>query len=291
MAINKPSSPPRILVAGCGALGGDIARRLTHDGEVYGLRRTRAAVPEGVIPAPADLMDRQSLRQAVPACPEIIIYCLTPSSYDDDGYHAAYVQGLANLLDSVDTSNLRRLFFVSSSSVYGQNDDSEVDETSATEPARYSGLRVLEGEALTLAQAYPGTVVRFSGIYGPTRRRFLESVQQGEIEPEQPAPYTNRIHEEDAARTLVHLVSKTLAGEPVAPCYLASDCRPARLDEVVGWIRAHTPCAAPVANARTGGRAGSKRCCNQRLLDSGFEFRFPDFRAGYGAMIGDSGIS
>ncbi|MCP4065801.1 MAG: DUF1731 domain-containing protein, partial [Gammaproteobacteria bacterium] len=32
-------------------------------------------------------------------------------------------------------------------------------------------------------------------------------------------------------------------------------------------------------------RAGSKRCSNKRLLGTGFQFRYPDFRAGYRDMI------
>jgi hypothetical protein len=43
-----------------------------------------------------------------------------------------------------------------------------------------------------------------------------------------------------------------------------------------------------VADARTGGRAGSKRCNNQRLLDTGFRFEYPDYKAGYLAIIRDT---
>ncbi|MEP4465377.1 MAG: NAD-dependent epimerase, partial [Marinobacter alexandrii] len=116
-------------------------------------------------------------------------------------------------------------------------------------------------------------------------QRSLDEAIAGRMAPKNPAPSTNRIHEDDAARVVQHLVLKALAGEPVEPLYIASDSEPVRLDEVVKWVQAHTDCASPVDDARTGGRAGSKRCSNQRLLESGFEFQFPDFRAGYRAMI------
>ncbi len=32
-------------------------------------------------------------------------------------------------------------------------------------------------------------------------------------------------------------------------------------------------------------RAGSKRCRNTRLLETGYRFRYPSFREGYGAML------
>lgn len=285
MAISADQYPPHILVAGCGALGGAVASTLTDIGEVWGIRRTASAIPHGVHPAPADLMDKDGLASAVPDAPDIILYCLTPSTYDDAGYRGAYVDGLANLLSVTDTRNLKRLFFISSTSVYGQNDDSVVDELSPVAPRRFSGERVLQGERLALDSEVPATVIRFSGIYGPGRGRFLESVMEGELNPDSPGPYTNRIHEQDAAAACVHLIRKALAGEALEDCYLASDCEPVRLDEVVNWIRGQIPCQPPRPDGRRGGRGGSKRCSNQRLLDSGFNFTWPDFRAGYRPMV------
>jgi hypothetical protein len=105
------------------------------------------------------------------------------------------------------------------------------------------------------------------------------------MNPVRPAPFSNRIHEEDAAAAVAHLNELALAGKPLDTCYVASDCEPVRLDEVVDWVREQVPCAEPVTEARKGGRAGSKRCNNRRLLQTGFTFRYPDFRAGYRKMI------
>lgn len=272
-------------MAGCGALGGMMAHTLCEDGEVFGLRRNADAVPAQVTPVAADLMDRKVLATALPAQLDAIIYCLTPSSYDDAGYNAAYVAGLTNLLAVANRNAISRLIFISSTSVYHQNDDSWVDEDSPTWPDKHSGQRILEGEQIALTSGIPATVVRFSGIYGPSRRRFLTSVQRGEMKPSQPAPFTNRIHETDASAAVVHLLRHSMQGHSLASHYIASDSLPVRLDEAVEWVRTQTPCAEPGPNARTGGRAGSKRCNNQRLLGTGFTFRYPDFRAGYQEMI------
>ncbi len=285
MAMTEHSKTARILVAGCGALGGRIAQALSQHHEVFGLRRNPERIPTGVLRIGADLLDTQTLATALPAATDVLIYCLTPNRYDDDGYRAAYVTGLANILASLDCRPLRRIVFISSTSVYQQNDDSWVDETSETSPDRASGQCILAGEQLALDSGVPATVARLSGIYGPTRRRFLDGVVQGEMAPAIPSPYTNRIHEADAAAAVVHLVNQALAGISLASHYLVSDCEPVRLHEVVNWIRHQTACATPSADARTGGRAGSKRCSNRRLLDSGFRFRYPDYRAGYGEMI------
>lgn len=285
MAITEHKQRPRILVAGCGKLGGAIAEVLSRDAEVFGLRRNPARIPRGVHALGADLFDREQVDSVVPDNLDIVIYCLTPSSYDEEGYRNAYVHGLENLIAALGSQSLKRLIFVSSSSVYSQNDDSWVDETSPTEPARFSGQMVLEGEQTALNSDHPATAVRFSGIYGPSRQQFLEAVINGRMDPVAPAPFSNRIHEADAVAVICHLVNRALEGKPLESCYLASDCEPVRLDEVVAWVREQVPCATPVPDARKGGRAGSKRCSNRRLLESGFDFRYPDFRAGYREMI------
>ncbi|MGF2735383.1 NAD-dependent epimerase/dehydratase family protein [Marinobacter sp. DUT-1] len=285
MAITENGHLPRILVAGCGKLGGSIASALLDNAEVFGLRRDASKVPEGVVGIRADLTRPETLEGNLPDRLDIVIYCLTPASYDEDGYRNAYVNGLANLLEAIGNQSLKRLIFVSSTSVYSQDDDGWVDENSETVPAKFSGQQIIAGEQTALDSLHPATIVRFSGIYGPGRQRFLEEVLEGRMNPQSPAPFSNRIHEVDAARVVVHLVDRALADKKLEPVYIASDCEPVRLDEVVDWVRQKIACKPPQAGARKGGRAGSKRCSNRRLLESGFTFRYPDFRAGYREMI------
>jgi len=285
MAIADRNSTPGILVAGCGKLGGAIASMLKESAKVYGLRRNPAKVPEGIHGIGADLTAPETLSGKLPGNLDTVIYCITPSSYDEQGYRDAYVNGLSNLLEALGDQQLKRLFFISSTSVYAQDDDSLVDETSLASPSRATGQQILAGEQAALNSGHPATIIRFSGIYGPSRRRFLEAVIAGRMNPTKPAPFSNRIHEEDAASAVVYLNELALSGKPLDTCYVASDCEPVRLDEVVDWVRQQVPCAEPVADARKGGRAGSKRCNNKRLLQSGFKFRYPDFRAGYREMI------
>lgn len=278
---------PRILVAGCGALGGRIASDLSQDSRVFGLKRNIRTLPSNIESVKADLQDPATLAGKLPQKLNAVVYCLTPNDYDDAGYKAAFVSGLSHLIDALqtDAQNLNRLLFVSSTGVYQQDDDSWVDESSPTEPQRFSGRRVLEGERLALDTPYPATVIRYSGIYGPSRGRFLQSVMEGRINPPSPGPYTNRIHEEDAAAAAAHLIRRSLAGLSMESHYLASDSEPVRKDEIVNWIRKQVQCEAPREEARGGTRAGSKRCSNRRLRDSGFDFRYPGFKEGYGELI------
>jgi nucleoside-diphosphate-sugar epimerase len=258
---------------------------LQSGADVFGLRRRTDQLPPGVTPVAADLTQPATLKDALPPRLDQIIYCLTPSDYTAQGYHAAYVEGLENLLCELQGLTPCRLFFISSTGVYGQNDNGWVDEESPTQPSGFSGQQVLLGEQTALAGRIPATIVRFSGIYGPSRQSFLQAVIDGRLNPPDHSNYSNRIHQQDAVRAIVHLSTMAAAGETLQPCYLASDCEPVRLDQVVRWVRQHTDCEKPAEDARGGGRVGSKRCSNRRLLQTGFEFRYPDFRAGYRELI------
>lgn len=277
----------RILLAGCGQLGSLIGLALARNHQVWGLRRNAERIPQPLKPLQGNLLEPAALAAILPPELDTVIYCLTPAQYDDAGYKAAFVTALDNLLTILEQRARppRRVFFISSTGVYHQDDDSWVDETSPTLPTRFSGRRLLEGEARLAQSPLASTSVRFSGIYGGQRRGLLEGIKAGRIAAATDTPFGNRIHEQDCVGVVAHLVARLAAGEPLAECYLASDCEPVRQGELVQWIRRQITCAEPVADARTLGRAGSKRCSNQRLLESGYRFRYPGFREGYKAMF------
>ena len=189
MAITENTHPTKILVAGCGKLGGRIAQALVGRAQGFGLRRDIRRIPSGVTGIAADLSRPGSLRPALPDALDVVIYCLTPSQYDEAGYRTAYVTGLRNLIDALGSRPLTRLLFISSTSVFAQNDDSWVDENSPADPDRFTGQQILQGERTALNSGHPATVVRFSGIYGPSRQRFLEEVLEGRMNPQPPAPF------------------------------------------------------------------------------------------------------
>ncbi len=282
----------KILMAGCGKLGSAIGLALAAHHEVWGLRRHSDAITPPIRPLQGDLTDQASLARALTESFDIVIYCVTPSSMDDAGYRRAFVDGLDNMLGLLETQPRppERVYFISSTGVYHQNDDSWVDEDSPTHPSRFSGQRLLEGEARLARSPISGTTIRFSGIYGPGRSGFLERVKAGWVPASDNSPYTNRIHEADCVGTVTHLVTRALQGEELADCYLASDCEPARLADVVSWLRDHSSCApAAPETAQVHQRGGSKRCSNARLLASGYVFRYPGFREGYAEILNGPG--
>ncbi len=270
----------RLLIAGCGDLGIRLATRL-HDGstwQITGLRRDISALPPFITPLSADLSRPETLAQLDVEW-DAVVYQATPGRRDETAYRRTYVEGLSNLLDRV---RPRRLIFVSSTAVYGQDGGEWVDEESNTEPSRFNGRLVLEGERVALAAAAESLVVRFSGIYGPGRERLIDSVRSGRARcrPE-PPQWTNRIHAEDCAAVLEHLLEL----EEPEPLYCASDCRPAARCEVFDWLAECLGVEMPERLDADETAGQGKRIDNRRLLASGFEFQFPDYRHGYGAIL------
>lgn len=279
---------PRLLIVGAGKLGLPLARRCARDMPVLLLSRRPPEAEHNLIPFPADVTALDSLG-SLPASIEVVVYCLSPTGHNYEAYRQVFVEGLANLLQALKHSALRRVIFVSSTSVYHQDDDSWVDETSPTCPSGFSGKRLLEAEQLLQASGVPATSVRFAGIYGGDRTRFLEQILAGEIAVTG-GPYTNRIHEQDCIGVLEHLVHKALAGEALADCYLGCDSEPARVGEIAAWVQEQVGSLPNQPRAGSGTRrAGSKRCSNRLLLDSGYRFRYPSFREGYGEMLARRG--
>jgi nucleoside-diphosphate-sugar epimerase len=178
-----------------------------------------------------------------------------------------------------------RFFYASSTGVYAQSHGEWVDEDSPTEPTGFSGLRVLEGERLALEGVPGAVVVRFGGIYGPGRTRLVDTVRRGATCVESPPLYTNRIHRDDCAGVLRHLLSL----ERAASAYVAVDHAPAPQCEVMDWLAARLGVPAPRrvrGQAPEAGPGGSKRCRNARLLASGYAFLYPTYREGYAALLG-----
>ena len=269
----------RVLIAGCGDVGNSLgARLLTDRCEVWGIRRNTSALAEGIRPWRVDLTDPSTFRSP-PTRFDYVFYTASADRRDEGSYRAVYVNGLRDLLQALGTagSPMKRVFFTSSTAVYGQQSGEWVDERSATEPARFNGHILLEAESI-VRELGSGVAVRLSGIYGPGRTRLIEKVWKGEAKATQ--SWTNRIHVEDCGALLHHLMR---LDAPV-DVYLGSDDAPSTTAKVVTWMGAQLGVAAPPA---ADAPSFNKRCRNTLLRDSGYQFLYPTFREGYAPIIKD----
>jgi len=276
-----------LMIAGCGDVGSRLGQQLSAVGwKVYGLRRTVAQLPAGIVPVAGDLQ--------LDTCPaawpseslDYLVYCAAATQHDEDGYRAAYVDGLRRVLGWLAQHGQRpkRVLFVSSSGVYGQQQGEWVDETSSADAQGYSGRIMLQAEQLALTSGLPASVVRLTGIYGPGREWLLGQVRQGYRVATEPPLYGNRIHADDAAGLLAYLLQADARGVALDDCYIGVDDEPAPLHEVVAWLREQLGVSHWAAES-TVRRAGSKRCSNARAKALGWTPRYASYREGYSAIL------
>jgi len=280
-------SAPSVLIAGCGDVGSRLASQLLVNGwTVYGLRRSVSRLPAGVLGVAGDLFEADCPNDWPTAPLDYLVYSAAATDHDEAGYRAAYVEGLRNVLSWLEQHGQKpkRLLFVSSSSVYGQQDGEWIDETSPTQAAGYSGRLMLEAEQIALHSGIPASVVRLTGIYGPGREWLLTQVRQGYRVVEEPPLFGNRIHADDAAGLLAHLLQADARGTVLEDFYIGVDDAPAPLFEVVAWLREYLGVTewSPDASVR---RAGSKRCSNARARALGWVPRYASYREGYAAIL------
>lgn len=278
---------PSLMIVGCGDVGGRLAQRMLAVGwTTYGLRRDTARLPAGVLPVPGDLQQEQCPAAWPSGELDYLVYSVAASQHDEAGYRSAYVDGLRHTLAwlAARGQRPRRLLFVSSSGVYGQRGGEWVDEDSPAEAESYSGRIMREAEEVALGAGLPATLVRLTGIYGPGREWLLGQVRQGYRVASEPPLYGNRIHADDAASLLAHLLLADAAGQTLADCYLGVDDEPAPLHEVVGWLREYLGVTQWSEHSSVR-RAGSKRCSNARARALGWAPQYPSYREGYAALL------
>ena len=277
----KEVSVANVLIAGCGYVGTSLGLELLGAGHrVWGLRRNPSQLPAGFAPIAADLSS--SDLASLPRGMDHVVYAASADDSSEAAYVKAYVTGLGRLLSALETAGLRRFFFISSTAVYGQTEGQWVDEDSETTPTSFSGVRMLEAERLLEGSGFPFTILRCSGIYGPGRTRLIDSLRQGTATSS--ARFTNRIHRDDIAGAIVHLLGSSDAPQRL----LLSDDEPAPEQEVLRYLAGLLGVPEPqLSTGSSAGpqRGGLKRCRNTRLHATGYRLRYPTYREGYAAML------
>ncbi|TFD64326.1 NAD-dependent epimerase/dehydratase family protein [Cryobacterium ruanii] len=285
-----------ILIAGCGDLGTEVGLRFARLGHpVVGLRRTASLLPAEISGQSVDLSIE---KPTIPGDTEFVVIAISAGSPTITAYRAAYLDGLNNLLDALAEARVtpRRVLLVSSTAVYDVNDGSRVDEQTPANPKPGTDSIVLEAERMLHQRLPAATVLRLAGIYGPGRERLIQQVRAGAQLSTQ-SRHTNRIHRDDAAAAIVHLL---LRPEQPAPLYLGVDSAPVPANEVLTFLATELglpeptlkPTMQPTPNepeSRESQRGGDKLLSNQLLLDTGFTFSYPTYREGYRALLSARG--
>lgn len=274
-----------ILIAGCGDIGCQLGQKLTQQGhQVTAMRRNIQKVPGGITPIEHDLT------QTFPELPhpfDYVFYTAAAGKYEDSAYYQTYVHGLKNLLNALKPTPPKRIFFTSSTSVFGQSDGEWVAEDAPTSDSSFSARRLLQGEQQLLESGLPVTIVRFGGLYGPGRTHLIDLVLAGKAHC-MVGIYSNRIHSADAVGILQHLMNLLEQGKPIDTLYIAVDSHPVPTCEVYDWLAEQLSVEelehqAPTKTIRQ--LRSNKRLSNTKIKSTGYQFQYPDYQAGYKELI------
>ncbi|WP_336134664.1 SDR family oxidoreductase [Natronomonas amylolytica] len=285
----------RVGILGCGYVGLALARQLADDHEVIGVRRSEAglsAVAEtGVEAVQADVTDADAL-DAVPDV-DALVFAASSGGRGAEAARRVYVDGLRTAIEAFGArdDSPDRLVYTSSTGVYGDHDGDWVDEKTPLEPTTEKTTVLAEAERIAREVApehgIDGAVARFAGLYGPDRYR-LERYLEGPVTE----GYLNMVHRADAAGVVRFMLTET-----DADLLLAVDDEPVDKWEFADWLADECGVERPpkrtkaerldddLSEAARRRILTSKRCSNDRLRESGYEFDYPTYREGYREAI------
>lgn len=272
-----PGYAARAVAAGVLAQGGKVSATLRDPARATGLEA------QGIAPVPFDggALPPQAL--------EDVTDLLISAPPGPSGCPALASLGAL-------PEGLRWIGYYSSTAVYGDCGGDWIDETRPPAPstADAKGRLVAEAawqEAATSAGAALD-ILRIAGIYGPEGRNLLGQLRSGTARAIiKPGQVFNRIHRDDIAGATLAAMASPM-GQRLTNL---SDGAPCPASEVLLGVAEMLGLPPPpqVAFEDTGlppGAAGfyaeNRRLRNDRLLAlPGFRLQYPDWRAGYRAII------
>ena len=285
----------RVLIVGCGYVGVPLGAELVRLGhDVFGLRRSAVAEYElksaGIRPLVGDVTKPETLAK-LPRDFDWVVNCVAAGG-DVENYRQIYLEGTRNLIDWLAPNPPRNFVYTSSTSVYGQNDGSQVKESSPTEPAAETSKILVETEKALLAavaqKKIPAVILRVAGIYGPERghwfKQFLQDAAQIEGDGSR---FLNMIHRDDLVGCIIAALKNGRAGE----IYNAVDDEPVSQLHFFQWLAQAVDKPLPPSvpeNPDASRRRGTtnKRVSNRKLkMELGHLFKYPNFRIGYSAEL------
>lgn len=283
---------PRVLVIGCGYLGGELARRLFVQGwhVTAWTQSIGSAAKEGqngFRVSPVDVSDLDWVRKTGDreGALDWVVFCVSTKGGDAEKYRHVYLNGAANLIRAL---CFGRILFTGSTSVFGQTDGSVISEETSVSPTTETAELLAQTEQLVLARN--GVVARLGGIYGAERCALLRQFRAGQITTGEDR-WLNTIHRDDAVSAISRILD-TARGQDI---FHVTDDGNVTHRQAVEFLRDQTgnmpvplfpeerPSHAPQSFRR--GRT-NKRISNAKLRSLGWQPTFPTFLDGLKLLLG-----
>ena len=204
----------KISILGCGWLGFALAIDLTTKGhEVYGSTTSDSKLKrleeKGIQPFLIDIgtpgVDMRDFLRS-----DVLIIAITSKSIGD----------IKNLIRKIEESDIQKVLFISSTSVYPFTNGIVTEETAT------SNTPLAQIEQLFISNAaFQTTILRFGGLFGYDREpgKFFKTNRP----VENPDGYVNLIHRDDCINIIEQIILKNVWNEILNAC---ADDHPTRRD-------------------------------------------------------------
>ena len=206
----------KISILGCGWLGLPLAKKLIEKGNSVNGSTTSESklsiLKEAGINPFLVALESESVSETINdflAESEILIIDIPPklrgnNADTSDSRRKVFVEKVQTLIPFVEKSTIKKVLFVSSTSVYGDQNDLITEETNPN-PETESGKQLLLAEAiLQKNQNFETTILRFGGLIGEDRHpvKFLA----GKENLENPDAPINLIHQDDCINIIEEII-------------------------------------------------------------------------------------
>lgn len=247
-SISDTAESKKYLIIGQGDIGLPVSNQLADRGlDVTGLARKERE--NYSMHNQAKFLQADALKLSALQIKDFshIAIVVTPDNYQADDYQNTYLGIAQHIADMAnELPKLKRMVFISSTGVYGQDGGEWIDETvEPAQPKREASAYILQAEQV-LQQAYQNKaiIIRPSGIYGKQR---LMRVREAQEEQKQAVPryaWSNRIMDSDLINIIVNILTLP-DSEQAKPVYLATDYAPVTSYELTCWLSKQLGTAQP----------------------------------------------
>lgn len=212
----------QISILGCGWLGLPLAKRLIEKGNLIkgsttSENKLSILKDAGINPFLVILSEVEGILENGDSSKnitdflaesEILIIDIPPKlrAVSSDS-NKAFVQKIENLIPFIEKSSISKVIFVSSTSVYGDENEFITEETTLN-PDTESGKQLVLAEAiLQKNQNFETTILRFGGLIGENRHpvKFLA----GKENLENPDAPINLIHQNDCIAIIEEIINQS----------------------------------------------------------------------------------
>ena len=204
----------KISILGCGWLGLDLALNLINNGyNVKGSATSRSSFENLKIKAiPAFIVDIKQRERVVSdfLSSDVLIISITSKSIDD----------FKRLITKIEKSNIKKVIFISSTSVYPNTNNITTEET----PIKTSSLTEIES-LFRKNKLFQSTIIRFGGLFGYDRQPGNFFKKDKKIE--NPEGYINFIHRDDCIQIIKNVIKSNTWNQTLNAC---ADSHPKRRD-------------------------------------------------------------